>query len=85
MRAKRSELESLVSQTVIESVIKTSPGLRDSIRAALDKGATPRDLRSRFGSSRKRKSMTHLAADWLIDEWERERGLVKADESIDTL
>lgn len=88
MRAKRSELEKLVAEVSIDAVIKTTPGLRDSIRAALDGGATPKQIRTKWGANsplgrRSPGATTALAVEWIVDEWERDNGRVKADESID--
>lgn len=85
MRAKRSPLEALVSEVVIKATIEHTPGLRDSIREALDKGATPSEVKRRYGARRGRTNMTALTVDWIVDEWEREKGIRKPDESIDTL
>lgn len=90
MRAKRSPLEEIVAQATIEAVIATNPGLRDSIRAALDGGATPATVRKRWGihsplGKRNPGRQTALAVEWIVDEWQRENGQIKADESIDQL
>lgn len=45
MRAKRTDLENQVPKSVME----TNPGLRNSIREALDKGATPKQIRAKWG------------------------------------
>lgn len=86
MRAKRSELEKLVADVTIKAVIEHTPGLRDSIREALGKGATPKQVRAKWGSRSKlyrQNPQTALAVEFIVDEWEREVGRVKADESID--
>jgi hypothetical protein len=85
VRAKRSDLEKLVSECVIKAVLEVSPHLRRVIRDALDKGAKPADLRKRLGCWRKRPTTTAMTCDWLIDEWERDKGLVKPQESIDPI
>jgi hypothetical protein len=92
MRAKRTELEAAVAKCVIDAVVETNPRLRDTIRAALDRGIVkPADIRKRYGmpSARGRFYETSynmaLTVEWIVDEWERERGLVKPDESIDNV
>jgi hypothetical protein len=92
MRRRRSELEAAVSKCVIDSVIETNPKLRDVIRDVLDKGATPAEVKRRFGlASQRRRRYDHdayntaLTVDWIVDEWERDKGLVKPDESIDAI
>lgn len=93
MRAERTEVEEMVAKVVIDAVIAEQPELRNAIRAALDKGARPADLHRDFDAMhrRARKSRPYdekranvaMTCIWLVDEWERERGLVKPDESID--
>jgi hypothetical protein len=86
MRAKRTDLEKLVADVVIKANIDLTPGLRDSIRAALDKGATPAQIRRKWGARSpyyRQHPTTALSVEFIVDEWERERGRVKADESID--
>lgn len=75
-RARRTDLEAALADCVIEAVKETNPELRDAIRAALDKGASPAYIIQRWGKRR-----TSIA--WIVDEWQREKGLVKPDESID--
>lgn len=91
-RARRSELEIAIAKCVIDAVMETSPGLRDSIRDALDNGAAPSAIRKRFGMPTQRGRRYNqtaynmaLTVEWLVDEWERDKGLVAADESIDRL
>jgi len=88
MRAKRSELEKAVAEATIEAVIANNPSLRDSIRAALDGGATPKQIRAKWGSRsplgrRSPGATTALAVEWIVDEWERDHGRINPDESID--
>jgi hypothetical protein len=83
MRAKRTELERRCSEIVVQTTIETNPGLRDAIRAALDAGATPREIRRRYGVTRQRRGTTALVVEWLVDEWERDHGQIAPDESID--
>lgn len=92
IRGRRSELEAAVSKCVIDSVIETNPRLRNVIRDALDKGAKPAEMKRRFGLQSQRRQhydqnahSTALTVDWIVDEWERDQGLVKPDESIDTI
>lgn len=85
-RHHRSDLEKAVAEASIRAVIATSPGLRDSIRAALDKGAKPAEVVRRYGSRSpvyRTNPSTALSVDWIVDEWERDTGRVGADESID--
>ena len=86
MRRRRTELEELVSSTVIQANKDLSPKLRDAIRDLLDKGATPAHVRRTLGNDSplyRRAPMTALSVEFLVDEWERERGVVKPDESIE--
>ena len=89
-RAKRTELEEAVSHIVIDAVIEHNPGLRDAIRDLLNKGVTPADLKRKYGHASRRgkryddkATSVALTVDWLIDEWEREKGMIKPTESID--
>lgn len=50
-------------------LIENNPKLRAAIRAALDKGAKPADIRRRYGLTAKRKSLTACAVDAIVDEW----------------
>jgi hypothetical protein len=90
-RAHRTELEAAVAKCVIDAVKETNPGLRDTIRAALDRGAVkPADIRKRYGMpaargrhySQTAQNMA-LTIEWLVDEWERDKGLLTPNESID--
>jgi hypothetical protein len=58
------------------------PALRTAIREALDKGTPATDLRNRFGIARSKRTIC-CVIEFLIDEWERDKGIVKEDESID--
>lgn len=73
MRAS-NELKDACRKVMIDSVKEVSPGLRDAIRDALEKGAKPAELRRRYGLTRKRINLTACAVEWIIDEWEREHG-----------
>lgn len=91
-RKHRTELESALAKCVIDSVIEHNPGLRNAIRDALDNGATPAEMKRRFGLASQRKKPyvesaynTALTVDWIVDEYEREHGLIKDDESIDEI
>jgi hypothetical protein len=87
-RQHRSDLEKAVAEATIKAVIETSPGLRDSIRAALDKGAKPAEVIRRYGSrspTYRQHPTTALSVDWIVDEWQREQGQIKPDESIDRM
>lgn len=68
-------------------MIKTArdihPALHDLVCSALNAGRHPDEIRRRFGSSKGRQGITYLMVDWIVDQWEREQGLVQADESID--
>ncbi len=75
MRAKRTELEKLVAEVSLEATKKFIPGLRDSIREALDKGATPTQIRRRWGARSayyRQHPSTALSVEWIVDEWERD-------------
>jgi len=88
MRRHRTDLEKLVADTVIKACIEHTPGLRDSIRELLAKGATPAQVSRKWGARSplyRTQPTTALTVDWIVDEWEREQGRVKADESIDTI
>lgn len=87
-RRRRSELEELVAKVALNSVKELTPGLRDAVRAALDNGATPAEIRRRYGYKSCPSgpgSTTAMSVEWIVDEWERDNGLVKPDESIDSI
>lgn len=86
MRRNRTALERAVSEASIKAVILHSPGLRNSIRDALDKGAKPFDILRLHGSrspAYRSHPSTALAVDWIVDEWQRDNGQLGPDESID--
>ena len=85
MRRQRSELEAALSDTIVTTAKEKTPGLYEAVRHALDKGALPKDVRRRFGLAPARNNMTALSVEWIVDEWEREHGLVKPEESIDDI
>lgn len=88
MRRRRTELEKFVADVVVKACIEHRPGLRKSIRELLDKGATPSQVRQKYGiRSRlyRTQPATSITIEWVVDEWEREQGRVKADESIDQI
>ena len=80
--SKRSSLEALVSEVVIKATIEHTPGLRD--RSA--KHSTRERSRARSSGDTERDAgrtnMTALTVDWIVDEYEREHGLVKDKEKI---
>ena len=76
----RSPLEILVAEVVCRNA---SQELRQALRDAMDAGATPDQIRRRFGCPPQSLSPTALVVDWLVDEWERDHGLVRPDQSID--
>jgi len=86
-RQRRTDLEKLVSETMAKINAEHSPGLRQSIRDALDKGASPSAIILKWGS---RSPLYHhhpstaLSVDWIVDEWQRERGHISQSESIET-
>jgi hypothetical protein len=77
----------MVADVTIKAVIEHTPGLRESIRDLLDGGKVPpAEVLRRYGSRSalyRRHPMTALTIEWIVDEWQRDRGLVKPDESID--
>jgi hypothetical protein len=81
MRAKRSSVEKLVA----EAMCKSAPQrLRDALRLLLDSGMPAEEVRVRYHASyRPGCVMTSLLVMWLVDEWERDKGIIGEEDSID--
>jgi hypothetical protein len=59
--------------------------LRDAIRHALDSGVEADQVRRFFGRTRSGRGLNALIVEWLIDEWQRDTGVIGLDESIDSV
>lgn len=66
------DLDALMGGTLCDIAREQNPKLYAVIREALNKGATPKELRKRFVG--RQKTITASMVEYIIDEWEKEQG-----------